>query len=80
MITKYNVVYADPPWSYDNKSVLFEKDGANRAVIDQYSLMTLDDIKLMPVKSLTENDAVCFMWCVNPMCQEILREKRKSES
>lgn len=69
---KYNVFYADPPWSYDNKSVVFGEDGVNRAVIDQYSLMTLDDIKSMPVKELSEKDSVCFMWCVNPMLQEAM--------
>lgn len=67
---KYNVIYAEPPWSYDNKSVVFAEDGVNRAVVDQYDLMTLEDIKNMPVKSLAERDAVCFMWVVNPMLQE----------
>lgn len=70
MMGKYNVIYADPPWSYDNKSVVFEADGVNRAVADQYDLMTLDSIKNMPVKSLCDKDAVCFMWVVNPLLQE----------
>ena len=67
---RYNVIYADPPWSYENKSVVFEADGVNRAVSEQYGLMSMSEIMNMPIKSLTEKDAVCFMWVVNPLLQE----------
>lgn len=68
---KYNVVYADPPWSYDNKSMKYSsEDKSNIAADQQYNLMTLDDLKNMPIKQICEKDAVCFMWCVNPLMPE----------
>lgn len=68
---KYNVIYVDPPWSYDNKSMKFKaEDEGNIAADSQYNLMTLEDLKKMPVKQICEKDAVCFMWIVNPLLQE----------
>lgn len=64
---KYNVIYADPPWSYDNKSMKFTQDGENLAVEQQYSLMTNSEIKRMPIREICDDNAICFMWCVNPL-------------
>lgn len=69
---KYNVIYADPPWSYDNKSMKYVADDINRAVVDQYDLMSLQDIKDMPIKQISDRNCALFMWCVNPMLQEAL--------
>ncbi len=39
---KYNVIYVDPPWGYQNK--------ATRAAADKhYGTMTIDELKQMPV-------------------------------
>lgn len=68
---KYNVIYADPPWTYDNKSMKYSADDkGNIAAEEQYNLMTLEKLKQMPLAELTEKDAVCFMWCVNPLMPE----------
>jgi N6-adenosine-specific RNA methylase IME4 len=67
---RYNVIYADPPWSYDNTSVIFDHDGHQRAVSDRYNLMSLEDLKAMPIKNITEKDCICFMWVVNPLLPE----------
>ena len=68
---KYNIIYADPPWSYNNKSMKYSADDeTNIAADQQYNLMTLDDLKEMPIKDITERNAVLFMWCVNPMMPE----------
>jgi site-specific DNA-methyltransferase (adenine-specific) len=69
---KYNIIYADPPWSYNNKGMKYATDKTNIAVNQQYNLMTLEDLKSMPVKNITENNAVLFMWCVNPLIPEAL--------
>ena len=68
---KYNIIYADPPWSYDNKSMKYSADDeTNIAADQQYNLMTLEDLKAMPIKNITEKNAVLFMWCVNPLMPE----------
>lgn len=41
---KYAVIYADPPWSYQNK-------GTRAAASKHYGTMTLEDIKKMPVNT-----------------------------
>lgn len=67
---KYNVIYADPPWTYDNKSVKAEGEGKEIAIDSRYDLMTLEDLKKMPLKDITEKDSVCFMWAINPLIPE----------
>lgn len=64
---RYNVIYADPPWSYNQKQV---GRGNKSGAIDQYSLMGLDDIKAMPINAITQDDAVLFMWATVPLLKE----------
>lgn len=44
---KYNIIYADPPWSYQNWCD--KKNGAAKA---HYETMTQADIEALPVKNL----------------------------
>ena len=69
---KYNTIYADPPWSYDNKKTgrVLDNSGANMAADDKYSTMSLELLKAMPLKSITEKDCILFMWAVVPMMPE----------
>lgn len=39
---KYDIIYADPPWSYNNR-------GTRAAASKHYDTMTIEDIKKMPV-------------------------------
>lgn len=67
---RYNVIYADPPWTYDNTSVKGEDQGKEIAIDNRYNLMTLYDLKDVPIKEITEKDCVCFMWVTNPLLPE----------
>jgi N6-adenosine-specific RNA methylase IME4 len=60
----YEVIYADPPWNYNDKAV--QRIGANR----HYPTMTLDKIKQMPVASIAEENSILFMWVTMPMLQQ----------
>ena len=53
----FDLVYADPPWDFNQRG--------NYGAINHYDLMTLDQIKAMPVKQLTKKDAVLFLWTTN---------------
>ena len=55
---KYNVIYADPPW--DVKKIQ-RKVRPNQKQLD-YSTMSIEDIKQMPIKDITEDNSVCFIW------------------
>ena len=46
---KYNVIYADPPWAFR----VWSEKGKERSADKHYSCMTLDDLKQMPVNSIT---------------------------
>lgn len=66
---KYNVIYADPPWAFR----VWSEKGKERSADKHYSCMTLDDLKQMPVNSITAGDGCAlFMWATFPMLREAL--------
>src|SRR5262249_57664534 len=64
----YKVVYADPPWTFRPWSHRGEGKGASR----HYPTMNLEAIKTLPVKEIVANDAVLFLWVVQPQLPEAL--------
>lgn len=66
---KYNIIYADPPWDYNQKNV---GRGNKSGAIDKYKVMTLKDIHELPVKEIVEDDAVLFMWSTVPLMPEAM--------
>lgn len=65
MDKKYQIIYADPPWSYRDRALAGERGAGCK-----YNVMSMDDIKTLPVKELAEADAVLFMWVTMPMLEE----------
>lgn len=57
----YQIVYADPPWTYTNKQ---------RWVGEKYDLMTIEDLKRLPVSEIVSKDAVLCMWITFPLLTE----------
>lgn len=64
---KYNIIYCDPPWMYDDKCA-----AGKRGASFKYPLMELADIMQLPVKRLAADNCVLVMWWVPPMPQEAL--------
>lgn len=62
---KYSIIYADPPWSYNDKA-----RAGKRGAEFKYSCMSLDDIEHLPIADITEENAVLFMWVTMPMLGE----------
>lgn len=62
---KYQIIYADPPWRYEDKNC----EGAAEA---QYSTMSLQDICNLPINRLADKDCVLFMWATYPKLKEAL--------
>ena len=65
---KYRIIYADPPWKYGNAMPEYVTEPQ-----DYYLLMSTDDICKMPVKEITEQNAVLFMWSTSPHLPEALQ-------
>lgn len=63
---KYDVIYADPPWSYSDKK-------CNGACEAHYTTMKIDDICKLPVKEIAADDCVLFLWTTYPMLAEALK-------
>jgi N6-adenosine-specific RNA methylase IME4 len=69
---KYKLIYADPPWRYNNSKVEKSQTGAS----EYYSTMSIDEIKELPVQDISDDDCVLFMWAVTPMlpdCLDVLK-------
>ena len=64
---KYRIIYADPPWKYGNAMPEYVTEPQ-----DYYSLMSTEDISKMPVKDITEQNSVLFMWTTSPHLPEAL--------
>lgn len=62
---RYNIIYADPPWSYHDK-------GCSGNAAKHYPLMKDKDIGDLPIKELAADDCVLFMWTTYPKLQEAL--------
>lgn len=67
----YNIIYADPPWSYRQKGGPRGKRGAASA---HYDTMTTEEICALPVKNMCGGGyAVCLLWATFPNIREALR-------
>jgi len=67
---KYNIIYADPPWQYNDKAL-----AGNRGAGCKYDVMTLDNIKNLPIKNITSDDCILFLWITFPQlnkCFEVM--------
>lgn len=63
---KYNIIYADPPWSYKDKK-------CNGNCESHYLTMNINDICKLPIKNITDKDCILFLWVTYPMLQEGLK-------
>jgi len=66
---KYQVIYADPPWSFNSKKTGGSMKSGAAA---QYDTMSIEDLKAMPVSGITADDAILIMWYVGSQPQEAL--------
>ncbi|MCA9397245.1 hypothetical protein KC573_00290 [candidate division WWE3 bacterium] len=58
---KYDIIAADPPWTFTT----WGKDRSEKA--PQYDLMTLDDIKSLPVCKISHENTILLLWATNPL-------------
>jgi len=64
---KYKVIYADPPWTYNDMK---NKDPKMGGIT--YPTMSLKDIKELPIQDLADKDCALFLWATMPLLQEAL--------
>lgn len=62
---KYNIIYADPPWTYKDKAL-----SGNRGAGCKYDVMDTKDICKLPVSDIAAENALLFMWVTMPKLNE----------
>jgi N6-adenosine-specific RNA methylase IME4 len=55
---EFSTFYIDPPWPYDNKST-------RGAAEDHYEVMTIEDLKSIPIDKLSADLAHLHLWTTN---------------
>lgn len=65
-------IAADPPWIYTHSTRKTEVPGTGWHGPGErhYPTMALNDIKNMPVASVTASDCICFVWTTNVMLRQ----------
>jgi site-specific DNA-methyltransferase (adenine-specific) len=69
MKKKYDIIYADPPWRYNNKKTgrLMLSGSASK-----YATMSLNEIASLPIKNIASKNSVLFLWATTPLLPEAL--------
>lgn len=73
MKNKYQIIYADPPWSYK----VWSKKGLGRSAESHYKCMTKEDIQNLPIQNISDNDCILFLWVTFPCLEEGLELIKK---
>lgn len=73
---KFNIIYADPPWSYrdyTSKEVAEKNLNANskKSVVMKYDVMKTTNICDLPIEKITADDCILFMWVTMPKLNEV---------
>ena len=61
---KYKVIYADPPWSYQDSTP------TRGSVLLHYKTMTKKDIEDLPVHAIADDNCILFLWVTMPKLNE----------
>ena len=64
---KYQIIYADPPWTYNNPK------GNNPSMGGiTYPTMSIDQIKDLPVNEISDKNCCLFLWATMPKLPQAL--------
>ena len=69
---KYNIIYADPPWSYRDKAL-----AGNRGAGCKYTTQSTEWLNSLPVKDIADDNCVLFIWVTMPKlneCFELIKQ------
>lgn len=74
---KFSIIYADPPWSYENKTNLTSDREYESHITDHYQTMTFDDIYNLPIQTISKENCLLFLWIVSPNLLEGIETGRR---
>lgn len=65
---KFDLILADPPWTYNDPKGTKALGGA----VASYSVMSDKDLQSLPVQDITSKDSILALWATMPKLQEAL--------
>ncbi len=66
---KYPVIYADPPWRFQN----FSQKGEGRNAIAHYDCLDAEALANLPVADYAASDCTLLMWATDPLLPQALK-------
>jgi N6-adenosine-specific RNA methylase IME4 len=66
LANSYDLIVIDPPWPFQTWS----QKGQGKSASKHYRVMTLADIKALPVRQLLKDDAVVLLWATGAMLSQ----------
>lgn len=66
---KFQIIYADPPWDYHDRTFLDGKVNDTGAASDHYPTMSPDDLMDMRVNKFAAKNSILYMWTTGPQLQ-----------
>lgn len=68
-MNKYQIILADPPWSYSN----FQGKGSYFGDVSRhYKTMSYKELKALPVENIADKNCILFMWATFPNLPEAI--------
>lgn len=61
---KFDIIYADPPWSY--------RDSSGGDAKSHYNTLSITEISTLPIRDICHDKTVLFMWATFPNLPEAL--------
>lgn len=68
---KYKVLLLDAPWKYNSRAN--HKTRFRGGAYGHYPLMSMDEIKKLPIDQLGEDNSALFMWCTFPYLDDQIK-------
>jgi len=76
-VGKYKTIVIDPPWAIGNFANTGRKGHKIKPMSDNYKTMSFDEIKHLPIKSISDENAFIFLWTTHtflPKSFDFLKE------
>lgn len=70
-MSMYDIIYIDPPWKYNNRAN--HKTRFRGGACGHYPLMTMEEIKSLPIADLGNKNAALLMWCTFPYLNDQIK-------
>ena len=70
---KYQIIYADPPWEIKK---IQRKVRPNQVLMD-YPMLSVSSICHLPVRNISEENSVCFLWTIHKYLDESFEVMRE---